>query len=452
MNDTRCRVTVVGVENRVDVAIPADAPIAQYNDLLARLVGQPEDDALPPVWSLAPIGAPAFAITSSLAGQGVEDGAVLYLRDTLAGEDQEPVVRSVWEVVADLGENGVRWDARAIGRTAVVLGAFWLAAAIVYAGFSGHSGLATSAVAAVVAVGLAVLARVTRSHPRVLPEPLRTVFGCAAIPGIAAVAVLAPGHLAVDATHLIYFAVGVFLGFVVALAAVPGVLLATLTLLAGVAGILLAVLVAAHATASAVAATVVVAGVLFLAVAPRAAGVLVAASWLSISSATVEPDADPDRLAGQVTLARRVLVLLVAVPSVAVGAGLVVLTRLFDPFTMAVAIVATVVLLVRTGTFERATEAIVPAIAATTGIFALLTLLDRSAATQAYVLPALLLVGVIAIGAGLPVLLWGAGVKPGDGDKPSRLSPLLTVGQIMLPALLLGVYGLYDTLWHLGGR
>jgi hypothetical protein len=30
------------------------------------------------------------------------------------------------------------------------------------------------------------------------------------------------------------------------------------------------------------------------------------------------------------------------------------------------------------------------------------------------------------------------------------MGPLLTVGQIVLPALLLGVYGLYTTLWNLG--
>ena len=73
--DARCRVTVVGARNRVDLAIPAEAPIAEYNDTLARLLGQPEDDALPPVWSLAPIAGTAFPLTSSLAREGVEGGA-----------------------------------------------------------------------------------------------------------------------------------------------------------------------------------------------------------------------------------------------------------------------------------------------------------------------------------------------------------------------------------------
>lgn len=452
MIDARCRVTVVGAQNRVDLAIPAEAPIAEYNDLLARMCGQPQDDALPPVWSLAPVGRAPFALTSSLALEGVEDGAILYLRDTLADEDKEPVVHSVWELVSDFAQNsrGVRWDALAAGRLAVLVGAFWLAAALGYLGLGGHRSPALGVIGGVIGLGTAVLARVMRQHPRVLPGKLRTVLGCAAIPCTVLVAVLAPGRPAYDVTHLIYLEVGLLLGFVIALIAVPDVLLGASTLPVAIAGVLTGILAPLHATTPAIAATVVVVGVLFVAVAPRTAGMLVAASWLSMSSPTVEPEADSERLAERFRQAHRALVLLVSVTSVAVGVALIALTRHFSAFTLAVAITATIVLLLRTRTFELASEAVMPVLAAAAGTFGLLTMLARSTATDAYVMPALFLVGVIAIAVGLPVLLWGADRAPAPDDKPSKFGPLLTVGQIVLPALLLGVYGLYTTLWNLG--
>jgi type VII secretion integral membrane protein EccD len=446
-------VTVVGARNRVDLAIPAEAPIAEYNDTLARMLGQPEDDALPPVWSLAPIGAAAFPLTSSLALEGVEDGAVLYLRDTLADEDKEPVVHSVWEQVSDLAEKsrGVPWDARVAGRLIVLLGAFWLAASLGYLGLTGHHTVAVGALAGILGIGLAVLARVLLDYPRVLPGKLRAALGCVAIPCVALAAVFAPGALAADLTHLIYLVVGLLVGVVIALVAVPDVILGALTLLMGLVCVLIAVLVPFDASVSDAAATVVVVGVLFLAVAPRTAGILVAVSWLSMSSPTLDPDADPVSLSERVAQAHRALVLLAGVTSAAVGVALIVLTRDFDPFTLAVAMVATIVLFLRTSTFELASEAIIPVVATAAGLFGLLTMLARTGAGTLYLVPALVLAGVAAIGISLPVLLWGAGRSSGRDEPSAKFGPLLTIGQIVLPALLLGVYGLYTMLWNLGG-
>ncbi len=453
MIDTRCRVTVVGVKNRVDIAIPAEAPIAEYNDQLARMCGQQEDDALPPVWSLAPVGAPAFPLTSSLASEGIEDGAVLYLRDTLSGEDREPVVRSVWEVVSELAQKSrrVRWDVQSASRVAVLLGAYWLAASLWYLGLAGQRSHSLAVIAGFAGIGLAALARLLGQYPRVLPGSLRTWFGCAAIPCMVLVAVLAPGEPAFDLTHLVYFEVGLLLGFMVALVAVPDVLLGAVTLLVGIGGILIAILATLHAPALATAATVVVAGVLFLAVAPRTAGMLVAVSWLSMSSATLEPDADPDQLGARVLLAHRVLVLLVSLNSVATGVALVVLAGSSGPLALAVAVVATIVLFLRTTTFELASEAIAPLIAGVAGVFGLLTALARGTVAGAVVMPLFIAVGMLAVGVGLPMLLWGTGRAPvAADDRSSKLGPLLTIAQIVLPALLLGVYGLYATLWNLG--
>ena len=452
MIDARCRVTVIGAEKRVDLAIPAEAPIAEYNDLLARLCGQPEDDALPPVWSLAPIGAAPFALTSSLAAEGVEDGTVLYLRDTLADEEDEPVVHSVWELVAAHGETSgaVRWEARTVSRTVLLLGAFWLVASLYYLGLAGHRGPAVGIVAGVSAIGLAALARWLRPLPRVLPGRLRTVLACAAIPCAVAAAVLAPGVPALNLTHLIYFEIGLLVGLVIALVAVPDVLLGAITLFVAAGGVLMAIVIPLHATVTDIAATVAVVGVLFLAVAPRTAGLLVAASWLSMSSPTLEPDADPEQLPARVALAHRTVVLLVSLASAATGLALIVLSRSSGPFPLAVAVTAAIVLALRSGTFRLASEGVAPAIAAAAGVFGLLTMLARTGATAAYLMPTLLVVGVTAVVAGLPVLLWGVSRQPADDDKPSRLSAVQTMGQVTLPTLLLGVYGVFNTLWNVG--
>src|SRR5689334_1952200 len=118
MSNTLSRVTVVGARKKVDLAIPSDAPIVEYSDRLARLCEQEESDELPPVWSLARVGAGPMPVTSSLADEGVTDGTVLYLRDVVAGEEDEPVVHSVWELVTGDGpdERGSRWDVRSWAR------------------------------------------------------------------------------------------------------------------------------------------------------------------------------------------------------------------------------------------------------------------------------------------------------------------------------------------------
>ncbi|RKR89419.1 type VII secretion integral membrane protein EccD [Micromonospora pisi] len=453
MSQPRCLVTVVGTRKQVDLAVPADAPIAEYSDLLARLVGQESDEALPAVWSLAPTGSPPLPVTASLASVGVVDGTLLYLRDTLASEADEPVVRSVWEVVNDLGNSGrgPRWDVRAKGRVAMLLAAGWLVVALGYLGFTGQHPLLVEALTAVVGIGLAVTARLLQPYPRVLPHGLRVLLGCAVIPSMIMVAVLSLGDPTWDAAHLVYAEIGAVLGLIIALIAVPGVLLAAVTLLVVLAGAITTVVLAFGATPAAAAGTVVTAGTLFLAVAPRVAGLLTAASWLRMSSASVEPQADPDHLAGRVSRARHTLLLLMGVTSAIVAVAQLVLVREASAFAIALTAVATVALFVRAGTFEFMTEAIGPVLAALAGTFGLLATLAHWSATAPLVVPLMLIVGVAALGVGLPVLLWRAGTtaEP-DDNRPSRLRPLLTVCQLALPPLLLGVYGVYGLLWGLG--
>ncbi|MFJ6199219.1 EsaB/YukD family protein [Micromonospora sp. NPDC092111] len=450
----RCLVTVVGTRNRVDLAVPANAPIAEYADLLARLVGQESNEALPPAWSLAPTGAPPLPVTSSLASAGIVDGAVLYLRDVLDGEADEPVVRSVWEVVSDLGTSGrgPRWDIRAKGRAAMLLGAAWLVVSLGYLGIAGHGRLLIEVLLAVIGIGFAVAARLLRSYPRVLPRGLRALLGCAVIPCMILVSMLSLGSLEWDVRHLVYAQIGAVLGLVIALVAVPRVLLAAVTLLVVVAGTMTTLALGLGATPAATAATAVTAGTLFLAVAPRVAGLLTAASWLRMSSPSVEPEADPDMLGNRIVRAQHTLVLLVGATSAIVAAALLVLTRNTSAFSLALAAAAVAALVIRAGTFEFTTEAIGPVVAAMAGAFGLFAALDHWSATAPLVLPLTVLAGLVAVSVGLPVLLWrsGTGGIEDTGDRRPRLGVLLTTCQLVLPPLLLGVYGVYGLLWGLG--
>src|ERR1700729_1328372 len=83
MIDGRSRVTVIGTRKRVDVALPAAAPIGEHSAGLASLCGpaQASPGALPPAWSLAVAGGAPLPLSASLEESGVLDGQVLYLRD-----------------------------------------------------------------------------------------------------------------------------------------------------------------------------------------------------------------------------------------------------------------------------------------------------------------------------------------------------------------------------------
>jgi type VII secretion integral membrane protein EccD len=455
MSAQRCLVTVVGSHDQVDLAVPAHAPIAEYADLLARLCGQDTDEALPPVWSLALTGTPALPVTTSLADAGIVDGQVLYLRDVLAGEEDEPVVRPVWEIVSDLGQTGPgrRWDTRARGRTAMLLGTCWLLAALTWLAVTGHGGHLVGPLAGVVGIGLAVTARLLRPYPRVLPRGLRVALGSGVVPALVLASILSIPGPHWDGAHLAYGELGALLGLLVALATVPDVRLAAVALLVLLASGVTALVLALGASTAATAGTVVVAGTLFLAVAPQTAGMLTAASWLRMSSPSVQPRADPERLADRVALAHRTLVLLIGAMSAAVAVALLVLTHDATPFSVALAAVATVTLVLRSGTFQFAAEAIGPLLAGLAGSFGLLAALGHWSATRPLVVPLMVLAGVAAVGVGLPVLLWRADARNAGADvRPHRLRALLTACQLALPPLLLGGYGVYQLLWGLGNQ
>ena len=105
MIDGRSRVTVIGARRRVDVALPAGAPIGEYSAGLAGLCGQDSHRALPPAWSLAVAGAAPLPLSASLADSGVVDGQVLYLRDLARHLGEEMTVEDIPELIAGEAES-----------------------------------------------------------------------------------------------------------------------------------------------------------------------------------------------------------------------------------------------------------------------------------------------------------------------------------------------------------
>src|SRR5689334_8283692 len=132
MNDRRSRVTVVGGGRRLDLAVPAAAPVGEFAPRLAELCGEPQGGPLPHAWSLQLAGAAPLPLDASLADHGVTDGQVLYLSDLTTDPTAGPVVEDIDDLVGAEAEAQHR---ASVPRSLVVLGfgLIWLAATAVVA-------------------------------------------------------------------------------------------------------------------------------------------------------------------------------------------------------------------------------------------------------------------------------------------------------------------------------
>ncbi|MGH3342641.1 MAG: EsaB/YukD family protein, partial [Carbonactinosporaceae bacterium] len=75
-----CRITVIGPERRVDLAVPAAAAVAEVLPEFVRLCGVPDTSGDLRRWSLGRLSGEELPGTSSLGDCGVLDGQVLVLR------------------------------------------------------------------------------------------------------------------------------------------------------------------------------------------------------------------------------------------------------------------------------------------------------------------------------------------------------------------------------------
>src|SRR5258708_19084311 len=156
MIDGRSRVTVVGARKRIDVALPAAAPIGEFSSGLASLCGQAGHGALPPAGSLAVAGGAPLPLSASLAESGIVDGQVLYRRDLARDPGPDANLEDIPELIASEAEAQRRggWP-RAL--VVITFGLAWLAGAAGFALWRSAAGSITPAGSLIVA-GLLLLA------------------------------------------------------------------------------------------------------------------------------------------------------------------------------------------------------------------------------------------------------------------------------------------------------
>jgi hypothetical protein len=268
MLDGRSRVTVIGARKRVDVALPATAPIGEYSAGLASLCGQAGHGVLPPAWSLAVAGGAPLPLSASLAESGVVDGQVLYLRD-VARDPGAAAVEDIPELIAGEAETQrSRWP-RAL--VVMMFGLAWIAAAAGFASGRSGAGPLVPAISLIVA-GLLLLATGWGLAQReVVPAALSVLISLTAVPCLAVAGALLGQALAGRGFLWAGVIGGACLGVLMSLAATPEAVVLLIGMQLAVALLLASLFVAVHATTTQVAAATVVAMLSVLGLAKMAA-------------------------------------------------------------------------------------------------------------------------------------------------------------------------------------
>ncbi|MCW2944017.1 MAG: hypothetical protein JWR24_734 [Actinoallomurus sp.] len=449
MDDERCRITVVGARRRVDLAVPARAPIAEYISTLTRLCGQETDETFPAAWSLALPGLRPISPGTSLTDAAVRDGTTLYLRDVVEGETDEPLVTDVGELVEDAGDRWPRWNARhrALAVLGVGLGALLAALAALVLGSPDSPASGLSAI--VSGFGLALIAGVAVRRDWPVPAPLRLAVALAACPVLALAGYALPFARHGTGAGLVTVVVGANVGALSALLAVVDVCTLTVETLAVVALPVSVLLAALRANGVECAAVVGVAALAVLGAAPLLAGRLTALAPVRRSESAA---ADPaDEVAVAVGRSRAVLIAYALTASVVLAACMLVLAGSADLFAVGLVLCLSLALLAQAGQ-SNVPAAVVPVAAA--GGAGLIALAVRA---PAHLLHTAQAVGPVAAW-GVAVLLLCAGIAMtvrkagGEVSRPSWIDTVGVLLSVLSVPLAVGVFGVFEYLMGVGGR
>ncbi len=446
LEEDRCRVTVVGGGRRVDVALPARAPLAEYMMTVAGFCGQEESEALPPAWSLAPPGRGPLDPAGTLAGAGIADGAVLYLCDLLDGEAVEPSVEDLREAVLEASERfgAGPWTRERRAGTALLLGAGWLAAASIALAVTvarPHVWL-PAAFALLAGAACAAAARATRGRP--VPPALRAFTAFAATPAVAVAAARLSGpHAGLPALAL-NTALGVLVGSLALPLALPGFAAWMPPSAAALGVVATAALGRVHADLAECAAALAVLCLGLTAFAPWTAGRLLASALARQYPDT--PDREP--VAELVRRGRGLLAAWDGALAALIAAALLVLAHSQDPYALGLAGSAALALWARSDGQGVVAEAVPGAAAAAIGLLGLAFELPSRLHAPWWAAPA------AATGLGCLLLLHAvvalartARPEPVRRTWPARIGPLL--GAATVP-LAVGVFGVYGHLFAVG--
>jgi type VII secretion integral membrane protein EccD len=446
VEDDRCRITVVGTRRRVDLAVPARAPIAEYVATLTRLCGQETDDTFPASWSLAPAGARPIPPSASLHEADVLDGATLYLRDAVEGEADEPVLTDLEDLVDEVG-GWERWSSRHRAFTVIGTGLAAVVAAVAVLVLGSPDASAAGPVALLAGLGAALLAGTAGRRGWPVPAPLRLAVALAAVPLLTLAGYALPVTRQGSGAAVIAAAAGALVGTLLAVFAVLDACTLLVALFAALALPATILLVAVHASLVECAAVAGVVALLVLSTAPGIAGRLVA-----LAPGRLSEVADPvTEIAETLRRGRGVLIALTTLSSAVCAASLLVLGDSDDLFAAGLALCLSLALLAQAGQ-SSVPVAVMPALAAGgVGLFVLairapVRLLDASAATPALVVGGL---GAVVVGAGFVLAAQPAGTPE---ERPSWLGTAGVLLSVLSAPLAVGVFGVFQHLARMGGR
>jgi type VII secretion integral membrane protein EccD len=460
MIDRRSRVTVVGDRRRLDVAIPAVAPVGEYAPRLAELCGQERGGPLPRVWSLQAAGAAPLPLDASLADHGVTDGQVLYLSDLAGDPTAGPVVEDIDELVGAEAETQ-RGAAVPRSRIVIGLGLAWLvatAAAAVWRG-NGNGQLAVAGGLITCALLLIATGWTLNQRRAAVPAALRLLVSLTAVPCMAVAGEWTARFAGGPAFGWPGAIAGANLAAVMAIAATPEAVIFAIEVQLAVAAALVPLLIALRATGVQTAAATVIAALSLIGLSKRIAAVIT--TW----SQRTPPDAQSTAHAVTQLLirARRLLTVVVVGPTVALAVALPVLAFSRQPFAMALAAVAGAALLIRAEQSGFTNELVLIGGAGLVGVFGVLGgLIWWLVPSGPLALILLAVCGLGLVAAGAIAALTGlhseatetTEVKVGGVPmRPVRRRFVDVVGMLCMIAsasLVLGVFGVFEQLTALG--
>ncbi|GAB7052396.1 EsaB/YukD family protein [Catenuloplanes indicus] len=453
MADQRSLVTVVGTRKRVDVALPAAAPVGEYAGRLADLCGQDSHDVFPPAWSLIPAGGAPLALEDTLADAGVADGAVLYLIDVAGDPGGEPAIEDIEELVADQTED-YRSKESPRGLVVIGLSLAWLAAAGVVL-LSLHGGLAAAigmTLAAMVLLGTSWGLQQRRSA---VPPSLTLGMSLISAVCMATAGGLLFAELSADLWWVGVIA-GANLGMIMALATTPEIILFAVELQMLVAGLLVPLFLPLRVNAAEAAAAVVVAAIALLG----------GSKWISasITAWASKPPKASAPMAQAVTVmlirARGVLTFVIAGPVLALIIAQPVLALSGNWWAIALSAVAGAALLVRTKQAGFRSEAVAFGVAGLTGVFSAVGAIAERFFGTGGTAVALVIGGFVVLGIGvlitlveLPITESTTDVSLAGAAAAGRRSVAEVVGllcNLAVAPLAMGVYGVYAELMEIG--
>jgi hypothetical protein len=456
MLDQRSRVTVVGAQRRVDVALPSAAPVGEYAGRLAELCGQERNDVFPAAWSLAPVGGAAIDPSDTLATVGVLDGAVLYLTNVAGDPAGDPVIEDVEELVA---EETDRRRARQVPRGTVVvaLALLWLLGAGIFAvaASDGHTGAAVAL--AFGGLTLSVVAWLLSQRRSAVPPWLTRALSLGGAASFAAAGALVAMALANHGAWWIGLVIGANIGVIMALATTPEVVFVAVELQLLVAAVLTVLLLSLRASPVEAAAAVTVAAVALLG----------AARWVaaSLTAWTSRLPAPKVSLAQTVTRmliqARGLLTLVIAVPVLALLVALPVLAATAGWFAGCLAGVTALGLLVRTRQAGFVADMVVLGVGGFVGLFAVVAAVSHRLGGVGFATFLLVLCGLAVAGLGLTGTLVRLPLKGSTSDvslggaaasgRRPAADVLGLLCNLAVAPLAMGVFGVYRELGAIGG-